>query len=183
MRFGPRRAGFSLIELIVVIAIIAILAAIAIPRLSRGAADAGPRGVEADLAVLQTQIELYAVEHGVYPAYASDGANGAHTAETFVAQLTKCSDRYGKVSPVNTGGFVYGPYLHKGLPALKHGPKAGQTGIKVLTGTDKPAYTPGADVGWVYNDVTGAIIANMPADGEAAEAEAVSGEAESVTIP
>ena len=155
------RAAFSLVELIVVLVVIGVLAAIAIPRFSRGAEQAGPRTTERDLAILQKQIEVYAIEHaGVYTAFNGDGTNAAHTEGAFLAQLMRYTDCDGIVSDTRSGRFRFGPYLRYGMPALKYGPKAGLDGVLVVTGTTGLAYRESADVGWLYNDTTGEIAPN-----------------------
>ena len=162
LRVGARGA-FSFIELIVVIAVIGILAAIAIPRLSQGATESRPNATQQDLAVLQKQIDLYAVEHGgIYPGFKGDGANAAHSAKAFVAQLTMYTDYAGKASAVPSGGCHYGPYLRQGMPALKYGPKAGLDGVLVVSGGGGLTYQASQDVGWIYDDTTGEIVANTP---------------------
>jgi general secretion pathway protein G len=154
--------GFSLVELIVVIVIVAILAAIAIPRFSRAKEAAGPAASQHDLSILQSQIELYRLDHEAYPGYATDGTNPAHSAAAFVSQMTTYSDRAGNASGTVGSGTPYGPYLRKGIPALKYGPKAGKNGVKLVTGSTTLSFAPTDDVGWLYNDTTGEIAPNAP---------------------
>ncbi|MBU0641583.1 MAG: prepilin-type N-terminal cleavage/methylation domain-containing protein [Planctomycetes bacterium] len=156
--------AFSLVELVVVVVIIGVLAAIAVPRLSRGSSDAGRIATYRDLTIIERQIELYYVEHGHYPAYAGDGDNAAHTAAAFVSQMTKFSSTDGKVADTSSSTYRYGPYLRKGLPALKVGLKAGYSAIHVVTGATAPSYQAGLNVGWVYNDTTGEIIPNVSSE-------------------
>ena len=157
------RAAFSLTELIVVVVIIGVLAAIAVPRFSQGVSQAGPAASMQDLAILQQQIELYALEHGgVYPAYNSDGTNAAHSEGAFLSQLTQYSDSQGQVSPTPSNLFRFGPYLRHDMPPVKYGPKSGLSGVLVVTGNTALLYQAGQDVGWLYNDTTGEIVANEP---------------------
>ncbi|GAB4383732.1 MAG: hypothetical protein Kow0022_04330 [Phycisphaerales bacterium] len=134
--------GFSLIELVVVVVILGIIGAIAIPRMSRGAAGAADSALVADLAVLRNAIALYETEHGgTYPALA-----------TFSAQLTQYTDADGNTSATKTGAFIYGPYL-RAVPKLKVGSNKGSNAV---TGTA------GGTEGWLYNETTGNISANLP---------------------
>jgi general secretion pathway protein G len=138
-----RSGGFSLVELVIVIVIISAIAAIAVPRLTRGANNAGAAALKADLAVLRNAIELYRAEHeGKFP-----------DASSIAEQLTYYTDVLG-VSTSSTAdvasGIVYGPYL-KSVPASPVGTYKGQTGISA---------TSASSVGWIYDEDTGSITAN-----------------------
>ncbi|MGD1916529.1 MAG: type II secretion system protein [Phycisphaerales bacterium] len=136
-----RRAGFSLIELVIVIAILGILAAVAVPRMSRGAAGATSSRLRADLATMRSALELYYVEHNnTYPAVA-DFAN---------ALVNQYSDVDGNLNASKTGVFIYGPYL-KELPTIQVGARKGRNGV---------AAAAAAGLGWLYNATTGVITAN-----------------------
>lgn len=157
--------GFTLVELIVAITIVGILAAIAIPRLSQGAQTAGPAATARDLSVLQTAIELYAIEHSnTLPGQNGDGTNAAKTVEAFANQLTQFTDWQGRVSPKRTPEYPLGPYLLHRIPELKAGPKAGTAEVYMVTDQSKLQYTPGRDVGWIYNVATGDIVPNVPSE-------------------
>ncbi|MAE60781.1 MAG: hypothetical protein CMJ49_05420 [Planctomycetaceae bacterium] len=135
------RRGFSLIELVVVVVIIGVISMIAIPRMTRGASNAGAASLRADLAVLREAIELYRAEHdGLMPQVAS-----------FVSQMTSFSNLAGNSfdSQVNVGSrIVYGPYL-QAIPAVPVGTKKGNAAV------GPPAAA--AAVGWVYDQSTGHI--------------------------
>jgi len=154
------KTGFSLVELVIVIVIIGVIATIAIPRISRGAKGAGEAGLRGDLATLRSAIELYAAEHnGVYPGANADGAGGTAGSEAaLISQLTKYSDADGNVADAKDGTHIYGPYLRKGIPALKVGTNKGSSTVKMVNTT--PAVDIAGGYGWVYNYTTGEIIAN-----------------------
>lgn len=134
--------AFSLIELVVVVVILGIIGAIAIPRMSRGASGAADSALVADLAVLRNAIALYETEHqGTYPALA-----------TFTAQLTQYTDIDGATSATKTGAYIYGPYL-RAVPKLKVGSNKGDGSV---------AGSGGGSEGWLYDETTGEIVANLP---------------------
>lgn len=137
------RRGFSLIELVIVVVIIGIIAAIAVPRMSRGAAGAADSSLSANLAVLRNAIELFQAEHGgAYPKLA-DLPNA----------FTQYSDVLGTTfSATKTASCIYGPYV-RAIPVLPVGADKGKSSF-IAT------YT--ASNGWVYNETTGAVIANCP---------------------
>jgi general secretion pathway protein G len=135
--------GFSLVELVIVMVILAVISAIALPRISRGANGADDSALGQNLAVLRSAIEMYAAEHGgQFP-----------TVTNFVNQMTQYSDRAGDTSATRdeTTGKTYGPYLYR-IPPLTVGDNAGQSNV---------AATPGPGVGWIYDDSTGKLSANV----------------------
>lgn len=147
MRHAARR-GFSLIELVIVVVIIGIIAAIAIPRMSRGAAGAADAALSGNLTILRNAIDLFHTEHG------GTDADWPKVA-TFDAQMTTYTRLDGTANATKTGEFIFGPYL-RSIPALPVGSKKGKTGVAAAIG---------AEVGWVYNETTGAIKAGL-ADAE-----------------
>lgn len=141
------KRAFSLIELIIVVVIIGIIAAIAIPRMSRGAAGAADSSLSGSLAVMRSGLDIYATEHGgKFPVLAN-----------FTDQMTLFTDFNGATNVAKGGAFIYGPYLRK-IPSLPIGTERGSTGITAAAGT--------AGAGWVYNDVTGTILANTTAEAD-----------------
>ena len=68
MRFTTNRNGFTLVEMLVVITLIGILAAIALPNFLKAKDKAKEAEVKANLHVIQTALERYAVDHrGEFP--------------------------------------------------------------------------------------------------------------------
>jgi general secretion pathway protein G len=62
-----RKAGFTLIELIVVIALVAVLAAVVAPNLLGKATEANRKSALVQLEKLSSAVELYRLETGRYP--------------------------------------------------------------------------------------------------------------------
>jgi general secretion pathway protein G len=63
--------GFTLLELMIVIFIISILAAVVAPKLLRRPEQARLMKVKYDLLMLKNSLDLYRLDHGVYPSTVS----------------------------------------------------------------------------------------------------------------
>ena len=94
--------------------------------------------------------------------------------------MTQYVDSDGRVSNSASATFRYGPYLRQGMPPLKSGPNAGKAAVKVVTGSGTLASSHGDDVGWIYNDTTGEIVANVP---QGAQAEQLEGTSDALSTP
>ena len=142
-----RARAFSLIELVIVIVIIGVISAIAIPRMTRGASNAGATALRGSLSVMRGAIELYRAEHeGRFP-----------TAAKIADQLTmytKLDGTDANALPSVSDGRIYGPYL-RNIPPLPVGREKNSTTIS--------ASAIGKS-GWVYDDSTGTIVANTTND-------------------
>jgi general secretion pathway protein G len=153
MMNNRKKSGFSLVELVIVVVIIGIIAAIAVPRISRGAKGANDTSVRGSLAGLRNAIDMFAAEHGgSFP-----GADNLEA--TFIAQLTKKTNSAGVVG-TTAGVHIFGPYLRSGIPPLLVGPNKSTAKKVSLLGTGPVVAEASTDVAWVYNSLTGDIIAN-----------------------
>jgi len=143
VRIKKQARGFSLVELVIVIVIIGVIGAIAIPRMTRGANNAGSSALKANLQVLRNAIELYRAEHdGAFP-----------TVDDFESQMLQYSNAAGDTfatTPDTGTGVIYGPYL-AAIPEVPVGPQKGATGV-AASGSEA------ATDGWIYNETTGTII-------------------------
>lgn len=153
MNIRNRTRAFSLVELVIVVVILGIIAAIAVPRISRGSRGAGDSSLRSSLAALRNAIDLYYAEHGgTYP-----GADGLEA--TLIDQLTKKTDASGNVG-TTAGVHIYGPYLRgNAFPPVQVGPNRTATGI-LMANTGPTVNEAQTTKGWVYNYVTGDLIAN-----------------------
>lgn len=152
--------GFSLVELVIVVVIIGIIAAIAVPRISGGVASSDESALKADLTALRNVIDRYAAEHnGTFPGATADGMGGsANSALAFVNQLSGYSNVQGQVSLTQDPAYRFGPYLRR-VPPLPVGDNRDSVDVAIDTANSPPVVTAGSE-GWVYNPVTGEIIAN-----------------------
>ena len=138
------RGAFSLVELVIVIVVIGIVAAIAVPRLTRGATQAGAAALRSDLATLNRAVELYRAEH----------EGRAPTATHIGLQLTNYSNAAGNALSATAdpgNGIVFGPYLRE-IPAIQIGPNKGATRF---------AAVPGDDIAWLYTGNGATILPNL----------------------
>jgi general secretion pathway protein G len=128
-----RRAGFTLIELVVVIMILGILAGVAAPKFFATSKSANENGTKQSLAIVRDAIELYASANGGnLPACTGTG-------DDFILLLT--------------------PYIRGSFPKCMVGPGANQDDdITPVTGV--PAGVVGDGTGWKYSTTTGTFIVN-----------------------
>jgi prepilin-type N-terminal cleavage/methylation domain-containing protein len=152
--------GFSLVELVIVVIIIAIIAAIAVPRVSSAGRSSAESALIASLSTFRRAIETYAAEHdGTYPGRKTDGAGGGANSEAaFVSQMLKHSDSKGHVADSQDADHRFGPYL-RNIATISVGPNANTKGIAIDLSNPRPLVTGGPEA-WVYNPISGEIIAN-----------------------
>jgi general secretion pathway protein G len=69
MKHSPssRRAGFTLVEMVVVVAIIAVLAAVVAPEVFKNVSDANASAARQQIELLGTALDSYRLDNHVYP--------------------------------------------------------------------------------------------------------------------
>lgn len=79
---GRFRRAFTLVEILIVVVILGILAGIVVPQFTNATNEARGGNLEAQLATLQNQIELYrAQNNGAYPDFGAGGWDNLLTNE------------------------------------------------------------------------------------------------------
>lgn len=99
-----RKAGFTLVELLIVIIVIAVMASIAVPKFANRAVVAKESAVKADLKNLRQAIERFHSDTGLWPAEL------AHL-DDLAAPASGLNDS-GTRQPIVNGTF-HGPYLDR----------------------------------------------------------------------
>jgi general secretion pathway protein G len=139
-----RRAGFTLIEIMIVVVILAILAATIIPQFSTSVNDSKVATMQSNLHTLRSQIQLYSLQHnGLFPSISN----------STLPQLTGNTDVNGNLG---TGSaYIYGPYVQTQIPI---NPIDGNSTV-TTTAVFPPTAATSAG-GWLYDAATGQIAAN-----------------------
>jgi general secretion pathway protein G len=96
--------GFTLIELLVVIAILSVLAAIVIINVTGVKSGAQTASCKSDTQAVQTAVDGYYVQNGVYPG-SPDAA--ASSGIVNLAELTGGTNPYLQTTPPTTESFTY----------------------------------------------------------------------------
>ncbi|MCA8989387.1 MAG: prepilin-type N-terminal cleavage/methylation domain-containing protein [Planctomycetaceae bacterium] len=126
-----KRAGFSLIELVVVVLVMGILAAVAGPKMFDTASDARLSGTKQSLSVVRDAIELYRAQNGAYPSSANSAA--------FQTDMST--------------------YLRGTFPQVQVGANKGSNAIRIHSGSPTPSGTEGwaydtSTGSFIINDAT-----------------------------
>jgi len=124
------------VEILIVVVILGILAAVVVPQFAGASQTAQSSSLKGSLRVIRSQMELYESNHSAYPTLAQLSAAWN--------VLTQKTDAAGNP------GTTYGPYL-RNMPVNPF--------EKSATVSD----TPGAGVGWVYDETTEQVFGVMTA--------------------
>lgn len=135
------KRGFTLVEILIVVVILGILAAIVIPQFTQASTEAKVSSSVSSLQSLRSQIGLYKIQHN----------DACPTADLFDEAMTKCSDAdaaaatdYAARTADNKTTHPFGPYMQS-VP------------LNPWNNSATIAAADAADVGWVYDEVTGEI--------------------------
>ncbi|MFN3151128.1 type II secretion system protein [Bremerella sp.] len=132
-----KKAGFTLIEVLIVVVILAVLAATVIPQFTDSTTDAKKSSVLFNLHTLRSQIQLYRAHHEGTPP-------GSDLNELTIS--TKAD---------GSADGPFGPYLSK-IPVNNF---TNSNTVKVVT--DDPVEADFTDThGWLYNATSGEIWIN-----------------------
>ena len=142
-----RRAGFSLIELVIVVVIIGIIVGIALVRLTSSAESSKEAALAMNLRTVRDAIGLYRAEHHGRPPYVDENGNLDTVGANFKKRLEGNTDDNGKVE----AGGAFGPHLRK----FPGNPFSGKTNVRI------DATAPGdGSRGWHMHEVTGQFSAD-----------------------
>src|SRR5262245_38345196 len=86
--------GFTLVELLVVVAIIGVIAAIAIPALQTALDKSKQRASMADMRSIATGIQLYEIDHSIFPTDATPATTLVTLLQPFTKELMPSRDAW-----------------------------------------------------------------------------------------
>jgi prepilin-type N-terminal cleavage/methylation domain-containing protein len=141
--------GFTMIEVLLVVVIIAVLAGTVIPRFLTATDDAKQCSLKHSLHLLETQIELYRVQHlNRYPQIITNG----------LPQLTSSTNALGEIGAAGPA-FPFGPYI---LEAPMNPYDGSRNVVAVAVAGAKPSSTADGLGGWQYDATNGTVWPNNP---------------------
>ena len=155
-RMVASRRAFSLVEILIVVVILGILAAIAVPKLSSASQVSRENTLKESLRLLRTQVGVYYTQHAdSYPGYPGGDTGQTPTGDTFVHQMTQCTDSSGNVSANPSSVYKWGPYI-QAMP----GNPVNYLGTITIIGPGAPMTADGT-TGWLYQPSTGSVQPNV----------------------
>lgn len=157
MTVRKRRAGFTIVELLIVIVVIAILAAIAVTSYSGINNRANDSAVQSDLKNIAKKLEIYKVDNGVYPAGDTQLA---------ILDIKMSKSSYGN-------GMLSGTYNVLYCRALADGPNK----FALIAGSKSGnVFTYRSDLGTITQTTSWVNVSNSPPNCQAAGVNQVNGD-------
>jgi prepilin-type N-terminal cleavage/methylation domain-containing protein len=129
-----RRAGFTLIELVVVIMILGILAGVAAPKFFGTSTTANENGMKQTLSIVRDAIELYNAKYNALPSCTAPGTDFKLLLKPFLR---------GPIPPVTVGAT-----------AIRNSDISTVADANAITADASP------DKGYKYNSQTGEFVIN-----------------------
>jgi prepilin-type N-terminal cleavage/methylation domain-containing protein len=139
------RRGFTLVEILIVVVLIAILAAIVVPKFGEVMSNSRKTGLQEQLRRIRTDIQLYKLQH-------------ADQVPALVGTPTDWTDL--TTAKPNGSGTMCGPYMAQ----FPRNPLNNFSDVFIVQ-SDPTWGDPvvGANIGFVYNEITGYIWATNTA--------------------
>src|SRR6185295_5222435 len=105
-----RRAGVSLIELLLVVVILGIVGAIVVPKLSDASNTTRENTLKDDIRYLRTQIIVFKAQHSdTAPGYPGGKRTASPTEQDFLMQMTGLTDEFCNIVGAKASNKL-GPY-------------------------------------------------------------------------
>lgn len=145
-----RPNGFTLVEILIVVVILGILAAIVVPQFTNASNEAVKGALQSQLQTIDSQIELFRVQHQGALPNDDTSFTAAETAEGAVAVGSGTDE---------ASGFGWGIMVSSKY--LKEAPFNGYTGSAVIAAGDEAdslAATRDTDEGWYFDDSAGFVV-------------------------
>lgn len=104
---NSKKAGFTLVELLLVVTILGVLASIAVMNLGGTSEEARIRATQTDIATIQNAVSTYEIRTGKYPSSIDDLAKEID-GQKGLLDATALTDKWGtKFSFKNEGGGYF----------------------------------------------------------------------------
>jgi general secretion pathway protein G len=126
----PKTRGFTLIEIMVVVVIIGILAVLIVPNIIGRVDDARIAKVKTDLSSLQTSLDMYRIDNGIYPS-TDQGLSALVTRPQVPPEPLNWRQPYVKRLPKDPWGEFYqyrNPGTHGAVDIFSFGPSGKENG-------------------------------------------------------
>ena len=106
-RKNTKKAGFTLVELLLVVTILGVLATVAVMNLGGASEEARIKATQTDIATIQGAVTTYEIRTGKYPSNIDDLAKEID-GQKGLLDATALSDKWGtKYSYKNEGGGYF----------------------------------------------------------------------------